>query len=445
MKTSTNTTSVAKVDCCPPLEPCKRCDTLDIKYRLPFRPRVGQRVVPVEVTLHYRLTRCSEGLGLGDLVYSTTLLPGEKVRIRTSDRHTRYSFDSETSLAYRHEATSEESFFMAGMASAVSDVTSVESSVATSAFNESSFSAGGGASLDLVVFEIGGGASGSSYSASSLNTFARSASRHAESSSRHVELGVRTASSTSVGEVDRRTHTQSESEDHFESYSREFANPNRCHAVTFLFYKIDKCQEATFELVAIERRVEDGAAPTGVVLRPRLPATKVSVLPQSVPAVAKSRLEIERNDRISRQEGLEARSPFVRAGLFGGRAIAATAVVAEPVPLPEAEAKAALDQVDKELVAAGLLDDKTHEVSKAAQERLGWKRTFSLPTAGMLVRGCLDDCDICEPALQDEIKVDLERKRLENELLRKRIELLEKSQEYRCCPKGEAEEEEADA
>ena len=39
--------------------------------------------------------------------------------------------------------------------------------------------------------------------------------------------------------------------------------------------------------------------------------------------------------------------------------------------------------------------------------------------------------------------MDLEatRKDLENQLLKKQIDLLEKSQEYRCCPSEEEEEE----
>ena len=50
----------ATVGCCPQLEPCQVCDVLNFTYRLPFRAVVGdpQQVVPVEVTLHYRLTRC---------------------------------------------------------------------------------------------------------------------------------------------------------------------------------------------------------------------------------------------------------------------------------------------------------------------------------------------------------------------------------------------------
>ena len=96
--------------CCPQLEPCEVCDVLNFTYRLPFRPLVGdqRQVVPVEVTLHYRLTRCQGPLSLGDLMYSTTLLPGETVRLASSDRHSRFSFDNESKLSYLNETTSEE-------------------------------------------------------------------------------------------------------------------------------------------------------------------------------------------------------------------------------------------------------------------------------------------------------------------------------------------------
>ena len=65
---------------------------------------------------------------------------------------------------------------------------------------------------------------------------------------------------------------------------------------------------------------------------------------------------------------------------------------------------------------------------------LSWERQEILPTPGILIRGCLDDCDTCEPALKEEIKLSVERQKLENERLKRQIELLEKSQEYRCCP-----------
>ena len=116
----------ATVECCPQLEPCEVCDVLNFPYRLPFRPLVAagdqRQVVPVEVTLHYRLTRCSGPLSLGDLLYTTTLLPGERVQLLSSDRHTRFSFDSETNLSYHNETTSEESYYAAGMAYGMSNL-----------------------------------------------------------------------------------------------------------------------------------------------------------------------------------------------------------------------------------------------------------------------------------------------------------------------------------
>ena len=55
------------------------------------------------------------------------------------------------------------------------------------------------------------------------------------------------------------------------------------------------------------------------------------------------------------------------------------------------------------------------------------------------MKGCLDDCNICEETLMQEIELDLAHKQLVNELLKKQIDLLEKSQEYRCCPVGSEE------
>ena len=76
MKASDQTPATpATVSCCPQLEPCEVCDVLNFPYRLPFRPavRIGdqQQIVPVEVTLRFRLTRCSGPLSLGDLMFQS--------------------------------------------------------------------------------------------------------------------------------------------------------------------------------------------------------------------------------------------------------------------------------------------------------------------------------------------------------------------------------------
>lgn len=233
----------------------------------------------------------------------------------------------------------------------------------------------------------------------------RELSQHAASSDQRAEVGTRAASSVSVGEVSSRTHSEGESEDHFESSSREFANPNRCHAVTYYFYQINKTQTVRFSIVAIQRRVIDPAA--------------VEQIGRA------SELARVRSDNVGLQSTAAAST----------NRQASRAATLEVKPIPEALKVKALAQVDQALVRQGLLD-KSGKVADSAVSSLSFERTSSIPTPGMLVKGCLDECDTCEPA--SERAIELENKQLQNDLLRKQIELLDKSQQYRCCPAGEA-------
>jgi len=70
-------------------------------------------------------------------------------------------------------------------------------------------------------------------------------------------------------------------------------------------------------------------------------------------------------------------------------------------PIPVALRQAALQQVDQDLVKQGLLDKVGGQVSPAAKP-------------GLLVKGCLDDCDICEPELKRLMDLEATRKDLEN-------------------------------
>ncbi len=139
MATSTIGTSAATIKCCPELQEKPVCDTLSFRYRLPFQAKAGKDTqrVPVEVVLHFELTRCTGPLTIGDPIYSTTLLPGEQVRLFTSDRHTHWSYDSESQLSYRHETTSEESYYTHAMAEAISDITASDEVQADSSFESS--------------------------------------------------------------------------------------------------------------------------------------------------------------------------------------------------------------------------------------------------------------------------------------------------------------------
>jgi hypothetical protein len=430
------TPAAATVPCCPEIVQGPRCDVIDIRYAVPMRTAVRDRVVTVQLIFHWRLERCSEGLVQGDIAYTTTLLPGEQVRLFSSNRHTSWSFDSASTQSYRHETTSEESYLTWGIARAVSDLSISESASGSSSSSESWAEGGGSAGINLGIISIGGGGGGGSYDASSAFDFNRQLSQHAQAASSSVAAGVRAASTTRVGEVESRSHAEGESAERIESVSRTFSNHNRCHAVSYYFYHLMKKQRIRFRLVAIRRTVNDPAAPTVVDQRPPVAAAGgVSVKPQRVLATQKDRLEIERMARTASLEQQRSDAQFTVANVAVLRAGPAVAVI-DP-----ALREAALAQATKELAAAGMVDARTGEVADKVIAELSWEREELLPTPGLIVRGCLDECNTCEPALRRSIELDLLRKELENKMLEKQIALLEKSQEYRCCPAGEEEEE----
>src|SRR5262249_4648783 len=246
---------------------------LDFFYRLTHNVTVAVRDrrrvnVPVEVKLHFRLTRCRGPLAIGDLLYTTTLVPGEKVKLFTSDRRAKVSFEHSSSLSYRNTQSSEESMYMQSMSDSLFDTNSRDESKSS---NQSHAHVDGKADAGVDILGLGGSASMSgNFDANSTATFAAEHSQHAQSSHHATEQGVRKASSVSIGEVQSRSHSEGQSEDHFESASREFTNPNQCHAVTFLFYQINKTQTVKYTLEAIERRV---------ILDPANDFTKVALNP----------------------------------------------------------------------------------------------------------------------------------------------------------------------
>ncbi|MBC7507159.1 MAG: hypothetical protein H7320_00180, partial [Ferruginibacter sp.] len=205
--------------------------------------------------------------------------------------------------------------------------------------------------------------------------------------------------------------------------SREFTNYNKCHAVTYMFYRINKKQKIKFELESIERRVYDSNAPIGGVLQPATLKLPIALVPQDIPATAILR-------KTTNAAGVNATSNFnatafsitnstpYRAGFSIDQNFS--------TPLDDGIRAEALKEVDQQLIAKRLLNNEG-KVASETKLTIDFEMEFSLPTPGIIVKGCLDDCDVCEPLLKEKMQ-------LENDLLRKQIELLEKSQEYRCCP-----------
>jgi len=418
---SSTTTTMASLPCCPDMTPDDTCDVLDFNYRLNYPVTLREQNlarVTVEVKLHFRWTRCPGLLVLGNLLYTNTLLPGEKVKLFTSDRRTKFTFDSASKVSYRNTQTSEESMFAQQFSDSVFDTSSRDEGNSS---NRSHAHVDGHGDAGVDILGLGGEANMSgNFDSNSLSTFLNEHSSHAQSSSHASEMATRKAASVSVGEVQSRTHTETESEDHFESSSREFTNPNKCHAVTFLFYQINKTQTVTYKLESIERRV---------ILDPNNDFTKVALNPFTPSdGVGRTSLNLLPTDPQARFNSFHAAGETGAPGKGPGGG-----QLSGREPLAVDLRAAALKQVDKELIDAGLLG-KDGNVSPDAQKLYGFERKLSLPTPGVLVKGCLDHCSACEPSLQHEISLDLKRKELENKLLERQIELLDKSQEYRCCP-----------
>lgn len=437
------------IPCCPELRTDPICDVIDFRRRLVFPTPVRgpqEQPVKVEVTFHTRFTRCPGPLALGEIAYSTTLLPGEKVRLSTTDRRSRFSFDSESQLSHRSEQMSEEQYRLRALRTFMSDENVVDRG-SDNYTEQGKWDFHGDASGSIGFFSASADANArGSHSGSSSRDYMREHRAHAEMSDHQSVEATRKAHSVSIGEVSTRSHQQGESEDHFEASSREFKNPNACHAVTFMFYRINKTETITFELVSISRRVIDPVAPTPVAANPFRPLGQIATIPQEIPATNLKRAEtLDRSFDSDRKIQVQALQALPGVGGIRGQAIglaanAAAASLGEGTPLTDALREKALAAVDAQLVAQGLIDKASGKVSAAAQEEFGYTRTTSLPTAGVIVKGCMDTCGICEPNVEKREALELARLELQNQLLAKQIELLEKSQEYRCCPADEHQE-----
>jgi hypothetical protein len=427
-QSATYSANSANIPCCPDLLNDDHCDVFNFKRILNYPVSVnlqGRQVqYDTEVILHFSFKRCTLGLTLGDPIYSTTLLPGEKVRLATTDRKSRFSFDSESKLSYRSEQISEEQYYMTALQHYVTDGANKQSGSGSSS-NSGDWDFHGDAHGSYGSYVFGGSADASvnsngSHNSKSVFDYLHEQSSHAEASANQSVNATQKAHSLSVGEVSSRTHVEGESEDHFESASRVFSNPNHCHAVTFLFYRLNKKQKISFTIEKIERRVKDPVAP---VRRPFTAApvkAAVSVVPQDVAATSKA--------FSNRQQLLAHTDTAIAAntGAFNFQPVFTTGTLVGAQPIPVETHQLVLKELDIQLQKQNLITNNG-TVSTEIKNSISFDISFSLPTGGVIVKGCLDECNVCEPLVK-------ERLQLENDLLRKQIELLEKSQQYRCCP-----------
>ncbi|MGX5200968.1 hypothetical protein [Aliikangiella sp. IMCC44632] len=419
--------------CCPDLVTGKQCDYVDFIYRLTHYTDVKQdnreQRVAVEVAIHVRAERCTGPLQLGNLVYSTSLLPGEKVRLFTQNRKTRWSYDAESQLSYRHEQSAEEQYYMESFEKLMSDLESRES-INDDSSSSGSASSSAGTSSPLETVFLGGSVSvEGSFNAQSSRDFLRELNVHAESSHNRSVQMTRSTNAVQIGEVQTRQHAEGESESHLESSSRSFENKNECHSVTYLFYQLDKVQTTKFKIRAVKTRVIDPVANTSIVNRPVVADSKLSVIPTAVLATSN---QVEKMSARKAAFNMTAQPSHTRSLL------SLSNLRLNAQPLADSVKSQALSNIQNDLVKSKILT-KEGGITKELEAEFNFEFSTSIPTSGVIVKGCLDDCNTCEDARGAMIQLKIERQKLENQLLKKKIELLESSQEYRCCPKAEEE------
>ncbi|KMW56461.1 hypothetical protein AIOL_001415 [Candidatus Rhodobacter oscarellae] len=437
------------IPCCPDItvDPC--CNRLQFTYRLDY----NLADAPVEFVVTAVLERCPGPLSLGDVVYSTTLLPGEKVRLYQASRNTRFSYDAESEVSYRHEQASEETYYMSSMDRFMSDLT-INEDGGGSAQSSSEFETEGSVSnwTDAIFGRPDAKVEGS-FSGESSFDFMRDIKRHAEASHERSVEGTRAANSVSMGEVSSRTHAEGETESAYEAATRILENRNECHSVTYLAYQLMKRQTMKFSIKSIVRRVRDPAGDAGVATRALRPGSRVAVIPNGILSTDANRIEVEaagRTAAVSKQANLVSNiaSP---AGRGGGLALSTGSLIAAPTrgglvtnlrarPLNEEVRQKALQQADEELVKAGVIDKVGGNLRAEIAAELSFEVTSCLPTQAIIVKGCLDDCNTCEEPRREAMKLANERKALENKMLERQIALLDKHHDYRCCPAGEIED-----
>src|SRR5258708_13041513 len=101
MSAAAETTGTA-IPCCPDLIPDDHCDVVNFSRVLTYPTDIlaaNRRKGNVEVILRFKFSRCTLGLTLGDPGYSTTLLPGAKVNLSTTDRRAPFTLPIQTNFS----------------------------------------------------------------------------------------------------------------------------------------------------------------------------------------------------------------------------------------------------------------------------------------------------------------------------------------------------------
>jgi hypothetical protein len=309
---------------------------------------------PVEVVVSTRLERTAGKYLLGDLVYTLSLLPGEEVRMFTTDRRTQFSVDSQTKIGYHTSTTFEDQMYMSAMDSFFGQMSSSQWAHGE-AGSSGSFQAHGEASGAFESFFSGPEADMSgSFNTNSFADFVGGMSAQASSAHHVSATATNTASAVSVGAVGIRNTVEGKLDTHVEMNYRSFRNPSRTRAVTFYFFQIRRAHTIRFLVDSIT----------------------VSSPERTMWRMAKAA-----------QDGVGA---------------AARAVSVVPTNLNKyQDFRAAHAVVTQELLNKQLIVPQGigHGTPDIVRTQTSFNQEFTLPTPGLFVRGGRDVVDVADPSI----------------------------------------------
>lgn len=181
----------------------------------------------------------------GGLLYTTTLLPGEEVRIFEFDRYRRVRSASERVSVHTSFRQTLSALSQSRRATSASAYTDILNDVRTHA--DSSVSAGGGLAGFFGAPKVSG-----SFEADTQTTVASGASVHT-ASEQFAQLAITASQSI---EAERAIVVSSfEDEEHRTTTSRTFKNHNHCHAISYFVRRVNELYEASTRIESVEWRL----------------------------------------------------------------------------------------------------------------------------------------------------------------------------------------------
>jgi hypothetical protein len=309
---------------------------------------------PVEVIVTTRLERTAGKYLIGDLVYTLSLMPGEEVRLFTTDRRTHFSLDSQTKIGYQTASTFEDQMYMSSMDSFFGQLSSQQWAHGE-AGSSGSFQAHGEASGAFESFFSGPDADmNGSFNTNSFADFVGGMSAQASTAHHLSATATNTASAVSVGSVGIRNSIEGKLDTHVEMNYRSFRNPSRTRAITFYFFQIRRAHTVRFLVDSIT----------------------VSSPERTMWRMAKSATD--------------------------GVGAAALHISAQPSNLSKyKDFRDAHALITQELVNKQLLvpEGAAHVTPELVRTQTSYNQEFSLPTPGLFVRGSRDLADVADPSI----------------------------------------------